>query len=73
MDWTTIIVALLALAGTLSGSWLGIKESNRLVNFRLDALEEKVMKHNNLVERMTAVERDLNTAFRLLDEKNEEP
>ena len=68
MDWTTIVVAGLALVGTLAGSWLGVRESNRLVNFRLDALEEKVMKHNNLVERMTAVERDLKTAFRLLDE-----
>ena len=59
MDWTTIIVALLALVGTLSGSWLGIKESNRRVNFRLDALEDKVMKHNNLMERMAAVAQEL--------------
>lgn len=68
MDWTTIIVALLALVGTLSGSWLGIKESNRLVNFRLDALEDKVMKHNNLMERMAAVESSTKSAHHRIDE-----
>lgn len=68
MDWTTIIVAAMALAGTLAGSWLGVRESNRLVNFRLTELEAKVMKHNNLVERMASVEASAKSAHHRIDE-----
>lgn len=56
MDWSSIIVAGLALLGTLGGSYSGILASNRLVNHRLRELEKKVDKHNNLLERMTKVE-----------------
>ena len=73
MDFTTIIVAALAMAGPILGSWMGVRESNRMVNFRLDNLEKKVEKHNNVVERTAILERDLKTAYRLIEEiKNEE-
>lgn len=68
MDWTTIIVAALALVGTLAGSWLGVRESNKLVNFRLTELEAKVMKHNNLVERMASVEASAKSAHHRIDD-----
>lgn len=67
-----IMVALLSLAGTLGGSLLGIRQSNRLVNYRIDRLEEKVTKHNNLVERMTAVEQSAKSAHHRIDEIKEE-
>lgn len=51
-----IIVALLSLVGTLGGSFLGVLASNKLVNYRIQQLEKKVEKHNNLVERMVLVE-----------------
>lgn len=72
MDWTTIVVAALALLGTFIGSWMGVRESNKVVNLRLDNLEAKVEKHNHMVERMAVAERDLKTAFRLIDEIREE-
>lgn len=72
MDWTTIVVAGLALLGTFIGSWMGVREANKMVNFRLDVLEAKVEKHNHMVERMAVAERDLKTAFRLIDEIKEE-
>lgn len=56
MDWTSIIVAGIAFAGTFGGSVAGIRASNRLVEHRLGELEKKVDKHNNLVERVTKVE-----------------
>lgn len=59
MDWSTIIVAGLALIGTLAGSYFGNSRSMALMNYRLDQLEQKVMKHNNIVERMAIVERDI--------------
>ena len=51
-----VLTSLLDLAGTAIGSITGILTSARLTNFRLKQLEEKVKLHNNLVERMTAVE-----------------
>ena len=51
-----IVVALLSLVGTLGGSFLGVLASNKLINYRIQQLEKKVEKHNNLVERMVLVE-----------------
>jgi len=59
MDVSSIIVAAIALVGTLAGSWAGVRQANKLVNWRIDRLEEKVDAHNHLVERMVAVERDI--------------
>jgi flagellar motor component MotA len=55
----TIIVALLSLGGTLIGTFGGILTSNRLTVYRIQKLEEKVEKHNNLVERMYDVEGEI--------------
>lgn len=52
----TIFIALLSFGGTLIGSLGGILATNKLVNHRLEQLEKKVEKHNNLVERMYKVE-----------------
>lgn len=52
----TIIIAGISFLGTVLGSLLGILAANKLVNFRLEKLEEKVAKHNNLIERMYKVE-----------------
>ncbi len=57
-----IIVALLALGGTLVGSFSGILVANKLVNYRLQQLEKKVDKHNCLVERMTLAEEKIKVA-----------
>lgn len=51
-----IIVALLGLVGTLTGSYLANRKSTALVVYRLEQLETKVGKHNNLVERTYALE-----------------
>lgn len=52
----TIIVAIISLAGTLIGSYLAQRKTTALVVYRLNELEKKVDKHNNLVERMYKVE-----------------
>ena len=51
-----IIVALLGFAGTLLGSLFGILAAQKLTQYRLSQLEEKVNKHNNLVERTYVLE-----------------
>ena len=68
----TIAIGLLSLIGTLGGSWMGVRQSNKLVNYRIDRLEEKVTKHNNLVERMTIVEQSAKSAHHRIDELKHE-
>ena len=62
-----VIVALLSLTGTLIGSLGGILTANRLVTYRLSQLEQKVNKHNNLVERMAVAEERLDSHERQLE------
>ena len=51
-----IVVALLGVAGTLAGSFLGVVAASRLTQFRLQQLEDKVSKHNNIIERTYVLE-----------------
>ena len=50
------IVALLGFAGTLMGALLGVLAAQKLTQYRLAQLEEKVNKHNNLIERTYKLE-----------------
>ena len=54
----TIIVAVISLIGTLGGSLIGVLASNKLTNYRIEQLEKKVEKHNNLVERTYHLEEE---------------
>lgn len=51
-----ILIALISFAGTLAGSLAGIFTASRLSNYRIEQLEKKVDKHNNLVERVYLIE-----------------
>lgn len=55
----TVIVGLLSLVGTLAGTFGGIMTGSRLTSYRLAQLEEKVGKHNNLIERTYKIEETL--------------
>lgn len=56
---TEIIVALLALVGTLIGSGGGVLVSSKLTNYRLQQLEKRVAEHNNYARRMPVVEEQI--------------
>lgn len=51
-----VIVAILGFAGTLLGSLLGVMTAQKLTQYRLAQLEEKVNKHNNVIERTFVLE-----------------
>ena len=51
-----VLVAILSLLGTLFGSLAGILAANKLVVYRIDQLEKKVEKHNNVIERVYKLE-----------------
>ena len=53
---TEIVVAILGFAGTLAGSLLGVVAASKLTQYRLQQLEEKVNKHNNVIERVFILE-----------------
>ena len=53
----TVLVALLSLAGTLMGSLCGILTANKFSNYRIEQLEKRVEKHNNVVERVYRLEK----------------
>ena len=52
-----IIVAVLSLAGTLAGSYFSQRKTTALIAYRIEQLEDKVHKHNNLIERTYQVEK----------------
>ncbi len=54
----TIIVAAISLAGTLAGAYMANKKSSALIAYRLEQLEEKVNKHNNVIERTYLLEKN---------------
>ena len=60
-----VIVSIISLIGTLAGTFGGIMTSSRLTGYRIEQLEKKVEKHNNVVERVFRLEDN----DRLLEEK----
>ena len=53
---TEIITSIIACAGTVIGSFFGVLASNRLTTYRIKKLEEKVDKHNNVIDRVYHLE-----------------
>ena len=66
MNWETIIVALIAALFPLIGTVLTIMQQSKLINYRMDqvensvkALSSKVDKHNNFDRRLIVIETKL--------------
>jgi hypothetical protein len=51
-----LIVALFGFVGTLIGTLGGIVASSKLTIFRIQQLEQKVEKHNSVIERVFKLE-----------------
>lgn len=63
-----IIIAILSLCGTAIGSIAGIMTANHLTVYRIDILEKKVERHNNVVERFVILENDETSQWKRIDE-----
>lgn len=58
MNWLAdIVIGVLALIGTLGGAYLANKKTTALVVYRLEQLEKKVDKHNQVIERTFSLEK----------------
>lgn len=53
---TEVIVAIIAVLGTTLGSFGGVIASSKLTVYRLQQLEDKVNKHNGVIERTFILE-----------------
>lgn len=53
---TNIVIAALGFAGALAGAYFSNRKAQALMEYRLEELEKKVDKHNNLVERTYRLE-----------------
>ncbi|MDO5388151.1 MAG: hypothetical protein Q4F63_02865 [Clostridia bacterium] len=49
---SAVIVALIGLAGSAVGAAGGILLNTKLITYRIEQLEKKVDKHNNVIERL---------------------
>ena len=57
-----VLVAIIAFCGTLVGTAGGIITSGKLTNYRIKKLEEKVDKHNMIIERTYVLEEKMKVA-----------
>ena len=63
-----VIVSVISLFGTIAGTFGGIIVSNKLTNYRIEQLEKKVEKHNNVIERTTKLEDGVKYINQRIDE-----
>lgn len=53
---TEVLIAVLGFVGTIVGSAIGAFGGLKLTSYRLEQLEKKVDKHNNVIERTFVME-----------------
>lgn len=51
-----VLTALIGCGGSLVGAFVGAISSSRLTNYRIQELEKKVDKHNNVIKRVFKLE-----------------
>lgn len=66
-----IITALIGIVPAVFVAIVSIISNNEIVKVKIEELEKKVDKHNQLIERTYKVERDVETAFKRLDESRD--
>lgn len=54
-----LMIALLSFLGTALGTITGLAINTKLSNYRIEQLEKKVEKHNNLIERTYEAEENI--------------
>ena len=64
----TILTIVIPLCGTVIGSVAGIMTSTRMTTYRIDQLERKVDKHNDVIERVAIIENDESAQWKRIDE-----
>ena len=63
-----MIVAIIAAITTMISTIISVIMTNKITIYRIEQLETKVDKHNNVVERVALLEKDNNTQWQRIDE-----
>lgn len=58
-DWLAVVAAAITAILGFLGTYLSNRKQTALMAYRLEQLEDKVQKHNNLIERMYRAEGDI--------------
>ena len=58
----TILMAIVSLIGTLTGTFGGIITAGKLTNYRIKQLEDTVREHNNYARRLPVLEEQMKVA-----------
>lgn len=69
---TEIIKSLIATIPTLIIALATVVVNGKLILYRIDQLEKKMEKHNNIVERVVILEQKTTAAFSRIDELRDE-
>ena len=64
----SVIVAIISYIANHQGAKEASEANAKLLSYRLSQLEDKMSKHNNLVERMALGEQDRKAIWRKIDE-----
>ena len=56
MDWSAVAAAAITAVLGFMGTYLSNRKQSVLIAYRIEELEKKVNKHNNLIERMYKAE-----------------
>lgn len=51
-----VLISLISVLGSALGTFAGIMVNSRLVNYRIEQLEKKVDKHNQVIDRVYKLE-----------------
>lgn len=68
--WAVLIPTVFAFLGTVIGTWGGIRKANELSNYRIEELEKKVDKHNNLIERTYQLQKEADVLSEKIKDAN---
>ena len=64
----TILMAIVSLVGTLTGTFGGIITAGKLTNYRIKQLEDTVREHNNYARRLPVIEEQMKVANHRIDD-----
>lgn len=56
MDWTSIIIAIIGVIGTITGAVMAQRKTTALILYRLDEIEKKQDIQNRLIDRVYNLE-----------------
>ena len=65
------LVAFIPLIGTAIGTFGGIILSNKLTNYRIEQLEQKVQEHNRVISRTIVLEEKMKVVNHRIDDLEE--